>query len=163
MAISSRATTLSSYPGNAERLHWLRENWHVLLTAVLAATLVPSIRRTGLPTRFDWGIFGTYWIGLALQSVFLGVALCAFGIPFEQGLGPWWNRVRREKLRLVAALPLAALLIFLFGTWKGLVLLVDAIALIEFIDRTSTDAASKFISVFLPAAYVFVGLIVAFG
>jgi hypothetical protein len=151
-------------PSTTSATGWPRSRWHFLLTGSLAIALWPALRSTGLSLRFDWTIFQTYWIGLTLQSIFLGVLLCAIGMPFDQGIGPWWRRIQRQKMRLVLLAPLLGLFLLLFGPWKGLLFFVDAVALVEFVGRSQTASVREnTFAVLLPATYFFAGLITVFG
>ncbi len=163
-AAPSTATLVARSKNAVSAGNKLRSHWHVVLTLCLATMLWPALRHTGLPLAFDWGIFPTYWVGLTLQSIFLGVLLCVIGIPSELAVGPWWRRMLGEKIRLVLLVPLLALLVLIFGAWKGLLFGVDIVALLEFIDRTRTGGTSaKALAVLSPTVYLFVGLITVFG
>jgi PAP2 superfamily protein len=145
----------------------VRDHAPLALTVFFAAGLLPTLRVMKLPLRFDWGTyFRAYWMGLALKSLFATALLVVIGFPYAEGFGPLLDRYRRQKLRFLFLLPLVLLLCLLNGPLVGLLLSVDAIALLEYLDRlresqTLVTAAAQ--DILIPATLLFFGLIVVFG
>lgn len=142
-------------------------NQHWFITCLLIAAVIPLFSTVGLPFQIDWPSFlGIYWIGTAIHAVFGAVLLYIVGFPLRETLAPIWRRCWREKPRLVFAALFAVLMASLFGWIGALLLFVDTLAILELLDRSRsspgrfTDAIRR---VFLPAAYLFIGLVTVYA
>ncbi len=137
--------------------------WHYWIGSILAIACVPLLRRLHLPLRFDWTALGIeYWLVRSVQSVFATVILCLFGLPVPM-LGPLVERYRRKPLRILLLLVYAAILGSLFIWTIALVLLVDTIAIIEFLERKPRAPLPALGAVLLPAVYLFAGVLLVFA
>lgn len=136
-------------------------------TLALLIALVPIMRAVGLPLKFGWAdYFESYWVALTLQSIFAACLLYVVGSPYAETLGSVIRRIRKQKARLLFLIPLAAILIYLDGLLLGFLVFVDTIALLEFLDRSTerrASAAKMLLDVFIPAAYLFVAVILVFA
>jgi hypothetical protein len=135
--------------------------WHYWIGLLLALALVPVLRFENLPVKFDWITLGiAYWILLAAQSIFVAVLLCLIGLPRDQVLKPFLARYRKSPLRVIPLLLFFAVLVWSTGWLRALVLTVDALAVLELLNRQKTrglrDAAA---AVLTPAAYLFFGFL----
>lgn len=136
--------------------------WHYWIGSLLSIGCVPLLLRLHLPFRFDWNALGVeYWLVRSVQSVFVAAILCLIGC-----CGPLLNalieRYRREPLRIVLLLVYLAILGWLFAWDVAAVLLVDTIALIEFLERRTRPLQSLG-AVLLPALYLFAGVLLVFA
>jgi hypothetical protein len=123
--------------------------------------LVPVLRNQHLPLKFDWITLAVaYWFVLAAQSIFAAILLSLIGLPRQQILEPFLVRFRENPLRLVPLLLFVAILIWLTSWLRALVLAVDAIALLELLNRQETRGLRRAASAILaPAAYLFFGFL----
>ena len=141
-------------------------NLHYGVTAVLAISLLPALKAAGLPTRINWSsFFLTYWVGLAIGSMFWACVLYLVGFPARETLLPIGSRYKREKGRILILIPLLVYLFWLHGFQGFIVFCVIGLGTLELVDRTRNVPRGfwKSISSFLiPASYLFVGLIVVF-
>jgi len=145
----------------------IRENLHFGLSLLLALALIPALAWQKLPIRFDWSAyFAAYWVGLAIQSIFLAVLLYLLGFPSRQTIDPFWQRYRSQKLRLLFLVPLGVEFFWLFRPGVSILLFVDALALVELVERLQ-ERQIRFLktvgTLLVPAAYLFVGLILVFS
>jgi PAP2 superfamily len=140
-------------------------NLHYWASALLLLALVPCLIRLHLPLRLDWLHLGSaYWLVLAAQSIFVATLLYLIGVSPGTTVGPLWERIRRDKIRVALALAFFLVLLFAFSWVKALILTVDAIAVLEFRERLKPtirhDAA---LSVLIPALYLFAGFLLIFA
>jgi hypothetical protein len=135
--------------------------WHYWIGLLLCLGLFPVLRRQHLPLKFDWITLGiAFWFVLAAQSIFVAILLSLIGLPREQVVGPLLTRHRRNRLRIIVLFFFFALLGGL-TTWpKALVVGVDAVALLELVNRQKSRGLRRAAaSVFAPAAYLFFGFL----
>lgn len=135
--------------------------WHYGISSLMLAALVPVLRSQGLPLRFDWVTLGVaYWVILAAQSIFVATLLAVIGMPRELVWNPFVARYRKNPVRLLALLFFSCALVWTTTWFKGLVLTVDAIALMELYERKRAQGLrSAAASVLPPAAYLFFGFL----
>jgi hypothetical protein len=133
--------------------------WHYWISLLLGVALLPVLRSQHLPLKFDWmTITVAYWLVLAAQSIFVAVLLCVIGLPRDQTLGPFLAPYRANPLRIVPLLLFLAILIWTTSWMKALILGVDAVALLEVVNRQKTSGLRHAaFAVFAPAAYLFFG------
>jgi hypothetical protein len=141
-------------------LHWI-------LSALLLLGVAPAFHAVGLQFIFDWHrLLTIYWIGLTAQSLLVTAFLCIVAFPLQQTLIPFWNRCRKDKLRLPLLVAFGGFMFWQFGWAIGLMLTVDVLMVIEVLDRI--PGGRKMIwrlatNIVLPAAYFFVGLLLVFS
>ena len=138
---------------------------HWILTALLLAGVVPAFRLVGLQFNFDWPrLLTTYWVSLTLQSLFVAIILYVAAFPLRETVIPFWKRCFGDKLRLLLAGFFAVFMLFEFGWTLGVMLTVDVLAFLEILDRVTggRERVRMVISVVVPAAYFFVGLLLVF-
>ena len=136
---------------------------HLVPTAFLLAILAPALRRVGFPLIWDWiGLFASFaW--LALQSIAIAGALYSLQAPREV-----WPRLRAHYLQdarrglLFAAF--AAIVILAGGLNYAPIAIIDCVAVLELLqrDRSRAYLKSSAVSLIPAAAYLFVGLVLAF-
>jgi PAP2 superfamily protein len=133
--------------------------WHYWISLLLGVALLPVLRSQHLPLKFDWmTITVAYWLVLAAQSIFVAVLLCVIGMSRDQTLGPFLAPYRANPLRIVPLLLFLAILIWTTSWMKALILGVDAVALLEVVNRQKTSGLRHAaFAVFAPAAYLFFG------
>ena len=125
--------------------------------------LYPAFRVARLPLRIDFvEITSSYWGGTAFSAAFVAIGLAVIGLPFRQTLMPLLARFREKKGRIVIALLLAAWLIWLLGFWLGAIVTVDALGVAELLERRK-QILEDAIDIFVPALYLFLGLILVFS
>src|SRR5438552_14278999 len=135
--------------------------WHYWISVLLGLALVPVLRSQHLPLRFDWITLGiAYWFFLSVQSIFVVVVLSLIGLPRERVLAPFLARYRANPLRAVLVLLYFAVIVWLTTWVKALVLTVDAVALLELLDRQKAQGLRHAAAAVLtPAAYLFFGFL----
>ena len=140
---------------------------HWLATLVAALGLVPAFLLLHLPFRFAWGhFFSTYWISLTLQSVPVAVVLYLVGFPRPQTLRPLWEHYRAQKPRIVFLALFVTLMAWEFSPVTAAILIVVTVALLEVVDRAKGDFRILLkwaTEIAVPAAYLFVGLVLVFS
>ena len=136
-------------------------NWHYWISLVLGLAVIPVLRGQHLPLKVDWITLGiAFWFLLAAQAIFVAAVLCVIGLPREQVLGPFLARHRQHPLRIIVLLIFFGVLVWLTSCMKALVLTVDAVALLELIDRQKAHGLRRAAaSVLAPAAYLFFGFL----
>jgi hypothetical protein len=135
--------------------YWSR-HLHYWISALLAMAVVPLLRHFQLPRRFDWpGLVRLYWLLLAERAIFAALILFLIGFPPTSWL-PVFRRLWRDKLRLVILLIFSSLLSWAYGWAQGLLLTIDATAIVEVSGRRDRRLA---INILLPAIYLFNGLL----
>ena len=135
--------------------------WHYWLSLLLCLAMVPVLTRLHLPLRFDWITLSVaYWLVLSAQSIFAAVVLGLIGLPRGQLLKPLLSRYRQNPLRLVPLILFLAILCWLTNWLRALVAGVDALALLELINRHRKWQWRQLASaIVLPAAYLFFGFL----
>ena len=140
---------------------------HYWATALLAIAVVPLLRGVGLPLKFEWtAYFAAYWMALTAQSMCAASILYVVGCPYSETIAPIVQRIQQEKARLLFLIPLSGFLFWLAGPAFGFMLIVDAVAILELVDRSNErrcSTANMFLDVFFPAAYLFVIIIGVFA
>ncbi|HEY6372424.1 MAG TPA: phosphatase PAP2 family protein [Candidatus Sulfotelmatobacter sp.] len=135
--------------------------WHYWIGLLLCLALFPVLRSQHLPLKFDWITLGiAFWFLLAAQSIFVAVLLSLIGLPREQVVGPFLTRCRRNRLRIIVLFFFFAILGWL-TTWpRALVVGVDAVALLELVNRQkSRELRHAAASAVAPAVYLFFGFL----
>jgi hypothetical protein len=135
--------------------------WHYCITSVLGIALIPILRRLHLPVQFDWiPLVSAYWFVLAAQSIFVAAVLCMIGLPGSESLKPLAERYRREPLRVVLVLIYLSILSWAFTGMKALVLTVDAVVILEYMERGTMRRLQQAAgTILMPAAYLFAGFL----
>jgi hypothetical protein len=135
--------------------------WHYWISLLLALAMAPVLRFEHLPFKFDWITLGVaYWFVLAAQSIFVAVLLCLIGLPRQQVLDPFLARYRENPLRLLPLLLFIAILVWLTGGLRALVLGVDAVAVLELVNRRKSKGLRQDATAILaPATYLFFGFL----
>jgi PAP2 superfamily len=143
----------------ARNLHWA-------ITIILVIGLIPAFHLARLPFRVNWeGFLSAYWMGLSVQSIFAATLVYVMGFPLRKTLIPLWGHYWRQKVRFLVLAIFACLMLWEFGGKVGLILIVDTVAFLEFFDRIEGDPAKlgrAARAIFIPAAYLFVGLVLVF-
>ena len=130
------------------------------LSILFALLLIPALRSQNLPLEFDWITFGVaYWLILGTQSIFVAAILALIGMPRELVFLPLLSRYRNHPFRILTVSIFFAVLIFATTWLKATVLTVDAIAMLEFMERNKSQRSQSFLAVLAPAAYFFFGFI----
>ena len=135
-------------------------NPHYWLSALFAVLLIPALRSQHLPLKFDWITLSVaYWLILAAQSIFVAALLSLIGLPHERVLSPLLSRYRNAPIRIPAVAIFFLILIFTTSGLKAIVLTVDAVALLELLERNQSQRRQSLLAVLAPAAYFFFGFL----
>ncbi|MGD1077386.1 MAG: phosphatase PAP2 family protein [Candidatus Sulfotelmatobacter sp.] len=135
--------------------------WHYWVSLLLCLALAPVLRFENLPLKFAWITLGVaYWLLLAAQSIFAVVLLCLIGLPREQVLKPFLARYRENPFRIIPLVLFIAILVWLTSWLRALVLGIDAVALLELLNRQKAKGLRHTAAAILaPAAYLFFGFL----
>jgi hypothetical protein len=135
-------------------------HWHYSLSVLLAAAMIPVLRRQGLPLRFDWITLSVaYWVFLATEAIFVAAIFCLIGMP-RPLLEGMFARYRANPLRVVAIVIYFALLAWTTSWPKALVLTIDTIAILELLEHQKVSGLRHAaVSIVPPAAYFFFGFL----
>ena len=132
----------------------------LLLVLLLVVAIPLAFIIAHLPFRIDLGAFmSAYWGGTAAQAIFLAVILSVAGLSLGRTLLPMWRSYRQQKLRFLGLILLGIWMLWLFGPWLGLTITIDALALAELLERRKQQFGMALLDVFVPAAYLFVGVL----
>lgn len=133
--------------------------WHYWISLLLGLALIPVLRSQHLPLTLDWITLSiAYWLLLAAQSIFVAVVLCVIGLPRDQALWPFLARYRTNPIRIVPLIVFFAVLVWTTTRMRALVLSVDAVAVLEVLNRGKAPGLRRSAAaVLLPAAYLFFG------
>jgi len=131
---------------------------HHWISLLLGLALIPALRSQHIPLKFDWMTLAvSYWLVLAAESIFVAVLLCVIGLPRDRALGPFLA-YRANPLRIVPFLLFLAILVWATSWMKALILGVDAVAVLEMLNRQKAPGLRHAANaVFAPAAYLFFG------
>jgi hypothetical protein len=148
-------------------LRKIRRQFPLVLTGLLAIALFPLFKVLHLTGTIEWqDITLRYWVGTALESV--AIAGVIYGVCFPQdSILPLLARYQKDPRRLFFLLPLAAFLLWLYNFRVFISCELVFVGLIAFeLADLSREKRFDFVRaasrIFPPAAYLFVGLIVAF-
>src|SRR5213080_2307716 len=84
----------------------LRHNGHYFLSCLLALTVIPAFKASGLHLSVSWQrLIPLYWVGFAAHSILAAVILAIIGLPSKITVRPVWARFAAQKARLVIFLP----------------------------------------------------------
>jgi hypothetical protein len=123
--------------------------------------VVPLFSLAHLPLRIDLsGMAAAYWGGTSIGAAFFAIAYAILVFPFELTLIPFLRRVQKQKGRIVIALVLASMMIFLMGWLIGLMVTVSVLGVSELLERRAEGFQAVLTDVFFPALYLFCGLVV---
>jgi len=144
-------------------LRTLTPHFHFACTAVLALLAIPAIRHAGLPLRLNWSSMALfYWIGLGPRSVLCAIAFCSVTFPLSATIGPFFNRYRSEKIRIVLALIFFLAVNFALDFPIAVILTTVALAIVELAERDRFEGRAfrlRMLSVLGCAFYMFAGVI----
>jgi hypothetical protein len=153
-------TTFSS---KLTTLRKIVSNFHYVCTALLAVLAPAAVHHLHLSARIDWrSTFIFYWVTLASGSVLYVMVFCGLAFPLRHSLSAFLTRYRKEKRRIPLALVFLALLLSMLPFATAILYAARALFVIELVDRSRSEAGSFFkkaTMVFIPAAYMFAGLI----
>src|SRR5207302_9106907 len=140
-------------------------NLHWWLTAAFLLALFPLFHRAALPLSIDLAdMAGAYWAGTGVRAVFCAVLLYVLCFPWAVTVAPVFQRFRESKfLLLVELVVFLAMMIWFFGVFLGLEVVVDGIALAELMARRKERFGAALVDVAMPAAYLFIGIVVVFA
>jgi hypothetical protein len=133
---------------------------HYGLSLLFALLLIPVLRSQNLPFKFDWITLSVaYWLILSAQSIFVAVLLSLIGLRRDQVLSPFLDRYRDTPIRIFPTAVFFIVLLFLTTWLKAVVLTVDAIAVLELVQRNKSHLRQSFLAILAPAAYFFFGFL----
>jgi hypothetical protein len=144
----------------AKRIGQQLPYWASLL---LAAAFIPLLRKLNLPVAFDWSrLISLYWLVLAAQAIFLATLLLVLADPALARM--FFQSLWRQKLRIVFIVLYFGILFWATSWGKALVLTVDAIAILEFLQAGQASAQrEKMLGVLAPAVLLFFGFLLVFA
>lgn len=132
----------------------------LLLIALFMIAIVTAFVVARLPFRIDLDTFiSAYWGGTAAQATFVAVILSVAGLSFDRTLLPMWFSYRKQRFKWIGLLLLGIWMFWLFRPWLGLIIVVDAVAFAELLDRRKQHFGSALFDVAVPSAYLFVGVL----
>jgi hypothetical protein len=140
-------------------------NLHWLLTAAFLLALLPLFHRARLPLSIDLAeMAGAYWVGTCVRAVFCAVLLYVLCFPWSATVVPVWRRFRESKfLLLIELVVFLAMMIWFFGVFLGLQVVIGGIALAELMARRKEMFGAALGDLAIPASYLFIGIVVVFS
>jgi hypothetical protein len=137
---------------------------HMFVTLLVGLGLWPAFHLAGLPLRVDFaGMASAYWIGTAVRAGFVAILLALIGLPADQTWKPLLRRHWSQKGRLIVFGVFATWMFFIFKFWLGLTIIADGLALAEMLDRDNEGFGRRLLSIFAPALYLFIGIVIVFS
>jgi hypothetical protein len=135
-----------------------------VILCVLILLLFPAFTLARLPFGIDLVQIATaFWGGTAVDSAAMAIFLVVVGFPLDQTLMPVWSRYRAQKVRIAIAVLLAVYLVFALGFRLGLLVTVDALGVVELMERKKQAFEHSLIDIFVPALFLFCGLVMVFA
>jgi PAP2 superfamily len=132
----------------------------LVLIALFGIAMLPAFIVARLPFRIDLDTFvSAYWGGTAAQAIFVAVILSVAGLSLQCTLVPMWRSFCQEKLRFLGLILLGIWMVWLFGPWLGLIIVVNALAFAELLERRKQQFGAALLDIFVPSAYLFVGVL----
>lgn len=154
---------MSSIPITPAKLKPISFSGHWLFPAFMACSIYPLFRAADLPFRLDFfGMASAYWWATASRALFLAIAFSIIAFP-KSTLFPALARYRTNLIRLPFLFALAIFLIFVLGVQVGLMMLVVAVGAAELLDQSPALVGKRVLDAVLPAAYLFLGLLLIFS
>ncbi len=140
-------------------------NLHWVLTAAFLLALVPLFHRARLPLSIDVAeMAGAYWVGTSVRAVFCAVVLYLLCFPWAVTVAPVLRRFSESKfLLLIEIVVFLGAMIWFFGVFLGLEVVIDGIALAELMARRKEGFGTVLADIAIPASYLFVGIVVVFS
>ena len=130
----------------------------------LLVLLFPAFRFAHLPLRSDFINMATaYWGGTALHALFVFIGLTIIGLPPEQTILPFLRRYHRQKLRVLIVIIFEIWMTYTAGITLGSIIVIDGLAFAELLERKRTHFKELLLDIFIPALYLFFGLILVFA
>ena len=122
---------------------------HYWLTLAFAALLIPACLMTHLRVSVPPGL-GAFLLGWVVQSIVWAAVL------YQLAIRGSWDPFRRNRWRVVPALSMAGILVFIFGLKAGAIVAIAGLATLEFYYR---KGKWKVIAIaLLPWAYLAFGI-----
>lgn len=132
------------------------------LLALLASLIIPAFAAAHLPVRIDLlALAGAYWGGTAVRAVFVAATLALLGSPVRTFV-PMLERYHREKIRFLIVSFLCLWMFGVFGLWFGSMLVIDAIAIAELMEREQSRFGAVVLDILAPSAYLFLGVLLVY-
>ena len=139
-------------------------NLHWVLTVAFLLALVPLFHRARLPLSIDLAeMAGAYWVGTGVRAVFCAVVLYLLCFPWAVTVAPVLRRLSESKFLLIEIVVFVGAMIWFFGVVLGLEVVIEGIALAELMARRREMFGEALADVAIPAAYLFVGIVVVFS
>lgn len=137
----------------------IRQYLHYAITALLAIAVYPIFLLLKLPLESPWDRLFQIVLTVTAQSIFVASVLYSIERPIRDNVGI----LRRHLAKLLLVGPLIFLVLWIFGWWPALTLAVSALALLEALNRASTNGRTRlFAFVALPALYLACGIVLVF-
>lgn len=138
---------------------------HYWATGFLALALLYLLASFHLPMHYDWNFFlPTYWLVLPVQSAFLAILLFLLGSSWRDTLYPFIDRLRKNPARVLLVLVYTGILVFWTSWIRVIALTSTTIVFLELFAKNQAQQKWRlFWAVFLPALYLFVGLLLIFS
>lgn len=158
---SSIVPPVNGQTGAASWLSYLIPFDYVLLAGMWALT-VPVFWMARVPYSFDLpALTAAYWL-MPVGAIFVSVVLAALGLPFSETIQPFLRRLRSSK-GMAALLLVAAVILCVDMGSLGIVVFVDAVALVELWQRCGKGFGARVRGLLISSVYLFIGLIAVFA
>jgi PAP2 superfamily len=102
-------------------------------------------------------------MGTAVRAGFVAILLALIGLPADQTWKPLLRRHWSQKGRLIVFGVFATWMFFIFKFWLGLTIVADGLAVAEMLDRDPEVFGRRLLSIFAPALYLFIGIVIVFS
>lgn len=132
------------------------------IICLLLSLTFPALKMARLPFQFDFVALGGGYLCMLPGAVFIAILFAIIGLPWGVTVAPLLGRLRQKPF-LALVLVNAAVTIWAWGPGLGLIVLIDGLALVEFLRRRKGRARSSLLDILVPAFYLFCGLVAVFA
>lgn len=140
-------------------LRWAARNFHYYATILLALALLPLLRLSHIPFRYDMKLFGLAYLLVGLESVFFASLLYLVLVP-GQLMQSFIGNLERHRVRIVMLVLYFIVLLWTIPILKVMFVMVATAAFLEIVESNkSPDSRRKAFRLIGPCVYLFIGLL----
>lgn len=140
-------------------LRWAARNFHYCATILLALALLPLLRLSHIPFRYDLKVFGLAYLLVGAEAVFFASLLYLVLVP-RQLMESFAVHLRRDRARIVILLLYFTVLLWTIPILKALFVMVATASFLEIVQANkSPDSRRKALGLIQPCVYLFIGLV----
>ena len=141
-------------------LRWTAGNFHYCVTVLLALMLLPLLRLSHIPFRYDFKLFGLAYLLVGAEAVFFASLLYLVLAPTERMQSFAANLRRDRGVRAAILLLYFAVLLWTIPILKAVFVVVATASFLEIVQANrSSHSRKKALRLIKPSSYLFIGLL----